>query len=237
MKKCVIFSVRLSVIIIMCLTTIAIVVFSSFVVSNTHSANSYIFTIAIDAGHGGRDVGCSGVTTSVNESDINLSIALKLRQLLKDYGFNVVLTRSNKDGLYDSNATNFKLSDMNKRVEIIKKAKPDILISIHQNSFEDGSLHGAQVFYQENDKKGMMLASVMQEQLKNTLGNVRGESNSSDLYLLKESGVLGVLIECGYLTNAEDENRLISDGYQLEIAYAILSGVIRYLVVVGSVTY
>ena len=177
------------------------------------------------------------MTTSVNESDINLSIALKLRQLLKDYGFNVVLTRSNKDGLYDSNATNFKLSDMNKRVEIIKKAKPDILISIHQNSFEDGSLHGAQVFYQENDKKGMILASVMQEQLKNTLGNVRGESNSSDLYLLKESGVLGVLIECGYLTNVEDENRLISDGYQLEIAYAILSGVIRYLVVVGSVTY
>ena len=206
-------------------------------VTNVAYTKPHYFTIVVDPGHGGRDVGCSGVSTAVKESDINLAIAKILKTKLDDYGFRVVLTRSGDYGLYDDGATNFKLSDMNKRVELIQKEQADMVISIHQNSFSDAQLSGAQVFYQEGDIKGEVLASAINKELESGLGKVRGEHNFSDLYLLKESGVLGVLVECGYLTNVEEEVCLIDAAYQEKVAYAIVSGVIRYLVFQGDQTY
>ena len=206
-------------------------------ITSAADTKPHYYTIVIDPGHGGRDAGCSGVTTAVKESDINLAIAKKIKVKLEDYGFRVVLTRSGDYGLYDIDATNFKLSDMNKRVELIKNEKADMVISIHQNSFSDASLSGAQVFYQEGDSKGEVLASAINKELECGLGGVRGEHNFSDLYLLKESGVLGVLVECGYLTNIEEELCLIDEAYQEKVAYSIVAGVIRYLVFEGSKTY
>ena len=110
-----------------------------------------IYTIVIDAGHGGRDDGCVSDNGTI-ESEINLKIAKTLKNYLETLGIKVVLTRSDGNGLYDSNATNFKVSDMEKRIEIIQKTKPNMVISIHCNSFEDRSQRGAQVFYQENDE-------------------------------------------------------------------------------------
>ena len=239
MKKCVILSCKLWKMILVLLVIVGVIlgyVLGVFVTKNV-SAKPHIFTIVIDAGHGGRDAGCSGINTGVKESDINLSIAKKLQEKLEAYGFYVVMTRDGDYGLYDSDADNFKLSDMYKRVGLIKRVSADMVISIHQNSFRDDSLHGAQVFYQEGDDASMILAYAVQQELKNVLGDVRGEHNFSDLYLLKESNALGVLIECGYLTNTFDEEKLQDYKYQEKVAYAILSGIIRYLVTIGVERY
>ena len=239
MKKHIFFSIKLwkVVVIILAVMFIFVGVVMCGYITNVAYTKPHYYTIVIDPGHGGRDVGCSGVSTGVKESDINLAIAKILKTKLEDYGFRVVLTRSGDYGLYDASATNFKLSDMNKRVELIKNEKADMVISIHQNSFSDSSLKGAQVFYQEGDIKGERLASAINQELECGLGRVRGEHNFSDLYLLKEAGVLGALVECGYLTNIEEELCLMDDYYQKKVAYAIVAGVIRYLVFVGEETY
>lgn len=229
------FRLRYLVVIAVCLVVVILGCVVCGYVTAKASGETYIYTIVIDAGHGGRDVGCSGQNS--NESDINLAIAKKLKRALETGGFRVVMTRDSSDGLYESDAGNFKLSDMNKRLDIISRVRPDMLVSIHQNAFEDTTLHGAQVFYQEGDKISEAFASSMQEQLRVTLGNVRGECNSSDLYILKESGVTGVLIECGFLSNTEDERLLLSEDYQERIAYSIMCGVVRYLVTLGAKSY
>ena len=111
------------------------------------ASTRFDYTIVLDAGHGGRDAGCSGINTQAKESELNLKITKKLEKYLKDFGFNVVLTRTTNDGLYSPNATNFKQSDMEKRTEIIQKNEGDLLISIHLNSFPSISEKGAQDFY------------------------------------------------------------------------------------------
>lgn len=191
------------------------------------------YTIVIDAGHGGRDNGCSGNGGSI-ESEINLAIAKKTQKFLTSIGINVVMTRVDNNGLYDAGADNFKQSDMAKRMEIIESANPDMVISIHQNSFKDTSQHGAQAFYQQDDERSQEFAIAMQNQLKRQLIGSRMESNKGDYYLLKESKLPAILIECGYLTNVEDELRLMSDDYQDKVAYAILCGVVEYFGLCGD---
>lgn len=192
-----------------------------------------IYTIVIDAGHGGRDDGCVS-DNGTTESEINLKIAKTLKNYLETLGIKVVLTRSDGNGLYDSNATNFKVSDMEKRIEIIQKTKPNMVISIHCNSFEDSSQRGAQVFYQENDEVSKEFAECVQNQLINQLDNAREFANKGDYYLLKESNLPAILIECGYLSNAEEEKLLSSVDYQNKVSYAIMCGVVKYFDLCGN---
>ena len=192
-----------------------------------------IYTIVIDAGHGGRDDGCSG-TLDTKESVLNLAIAKKLKTYMEDIGFKVVMTRSDSNGLYDANASNYKQSDMEKRVDIIKKANADMVISIHQNSFADSSQCGSQCFYQENDERSKAFAESMQDQLNKHLPNARGECLAGDYYLLKESPASAIIVECGYLTNLEEEKKLTTDEYQSKVAYTILCGVIQYFELCGN---
>ena len=103
------------------------------------SSPKALYTIVIDAGHGGRDGGAVG-STGVTESELNLEFSLKLKELCEDYGFKVVLTRKDMNGLYSLFATNKKKSEMKKRQEIIEKAKPDVVVSIHMNSFSSSSM-------------------------------------------------------------------------------------------------
>ena len=138
------------------------------------------------------------------------------------------MTRENENGLYNSNADNYKVSDMEKRIEIIKKAKPDFVISIHQNSYPDSSLRGAQAFYQQGDKDGELLAKGIQSMLVSHTNQARTESNYGDYYILKESPAHAVLVECGYLTNIEEEQLLSNPDYQTKISYAITCGIIKY---------
>lgn len=190
------------------------------------------YTIVIDAGHGGRDDGCSGVNGS-KESEINLEIARTLKTYIESLGIKVVMTRSDGNGLYSANATNYKQSDMEARMKIINDASPDMVISIHQNSFSDSSQCGAQAFYQEDDEVSKGFADSVQSQLIGQLPNARIESNKGDYYLLKESKLPAILVECGYLSNESEEALLNSEEYQNKVAYAIMCGVVKYFDLCG----
>ena len=204
----------------------------SFVIINppkfVNGDNFLKYTIVLDAGHGGRDDGCSGVSTGVTESELNLKVVKKLKKMLEDFGFKVVLTRENQDGLYEDNVDNYKVSDMEKRKEIIENAKPNFVISIHHNSFSNSHQRGAQAFWQQGDDESMELAKGVQAELVKQLVDARQEANFGDYYILKCVNVPTILIECGYLTNAEEEALLIQDEYQNKIAYAVVCGLIRY---------
>ena len=205
------------------------VIISLGIVSVTEFTNSPFrpYTIVLDAGHGGRDNGCQGANGTI-ESEINLQITKILEQMLKDFGFRVILTRTDEKGLYDENATNYKVSDMEKRVNIIRRAKPDFVVSIHQNSYSNTHQKGAQVFWQEKNSDSENFAKAIQEALVSQIPNARQEANFGDYYILKESPTSAVIVECGYLTNPEEEALLQSPEYQEKIAYAIVCGIVKY---------
>lgn len=187
----------------------------------------YSYKIVLDAGHGGRDDGCSGVN-GAKESEINLKITKKIANLLDDYGFKVYLTRKDENGLYDEDASNYKQSDMKKRINIIEKVKPDFVVSIHQNSYPDSKQKGAQAFYEKGDELGKIFAESMQSQLYAQLPNARKEANIGDYYILNETKVSAIIVECGYLSNQEEELMLLNDDYQTKVAYAVVCGVVKY---------
>lgn len=187
-----------------------------------------IYTIVLDAGHGGRDDGCSGAN-GTKESEINLKVAKILEGYLKTLGVRVVMTRLDGNGLYKSNATNFKVSDMEKRIEIITDAKPDMVISIHQNAYSDPSQHGAQAFFQPSDETSKIFAESVQTQLISVLNSPRLSASAGDYYILNETPYPAVLVECGYLTNPAEESLLRTTDYQQKVAYAIMCGVVKYL--------
>lgn len=205
---------------------------SSIVIYRTIDANSparLSYRIVLDAGHGARDAGCSGINTGVKESDLNLEITLKLKQYLEDFGFDVVLTRNSDHPLYSQNATNHKREDMEKREEIIKNASPDMVISIHQNSFPEISQKGAQCFYSKTNKNSQKLAEVIQKQLVSQIENARNNAESGDYYILNISDEMPIsIVECGFLTNPEEEKLLTDSSYQNKLAYAIMCGVVEY---------
>lgn len=191
------------------------------------------YVVVIDAGHGGRDEGCSGINGS-KESNINLTIAKKLKKDLETLGIRVVLTRSDNNGLYKSNVDNYKQSDMSERVKIIEESNADMVISIHCNSYVDSTVSGAQVYYHEGDEIGKEFAEAVQGQLKNQLQNAREEIGKGDYYLLKETNIPAIIVECGYLSNAQDEENLNDDAFQGRISYAIMCGVIKYFDLCGN---
>jgi N-acetylmuramoyl-L-alanine amidase len=203
-------------------------------ISNTSATKSprAKYTLVIDAGHGGRDDGCSGITGTV-ESGINLAIAKQLQSYLETLDINVVMTRVDEHGLYDANATNFKVSDMQKRIEIIESAKPNMVISIHQNAYTDRSQYGAQVFFQEGDEESLKFGESIQGMLVQYLDSPRSGVIAGDYYLLKESKLPAVIVECGYLTNPKEEGLLTTKEYQDKVAYTIMCGVVKYFGLCG----
>ena len=144
------------------------------------------------------------------------------------------MTRSDNNGLYKANVDNYKQSDMEERLKIINKENPSMVISIHQNSFSDSSQRGAQVFYQQGDIVSFDFATSVQSQLKAQLIDARDECNFGDYFVLKESKVPSILVECGYLTNPDEEILLNSTHYQNKIAYSIMCGVVKYFNLCGN---
>ncbi len=187
--------------------------------------------IVLDAGHGGIDGGVSGVKTLVKESELNLSIVKKLENYLIGSGFSVILTRSSDAGLYGVATKNRKKKDMQRRSEIINKAKPSLVVSIHMNQYSLSSRRGAQVFYKQNDVDGKKLANCVQESF-NNMENSSRECSSlvGDYYILNCSKFPSIIAECGFLSNPEDEALLITEEYQEAIAYAIFKGIVEFLV-------
>ena len=132
--------------------------------SGKGGAGSLRPAVVIDAGHGGRDPGKVGIEGQL-EKDINLSIALRLKEYLEASDVDVILTREDDNGLYPEGERNKKMSDMKKRCQIIEKAAPDLVVSIHQNSYHEENVFGAQVFYYQTSTEGEKAAGIIQDAL------------------------------------------------------------------------
>ncbi len=185
--------------------------------------------IVLDAGHGGVDPGVVGRTTGEKESDVNLKIVQKLQKLFSDAGFCVVLTRKNAGGLYGLPTKGYKRRDMEERRRIIREAEPDFVLSVHQNTFPaDTSRRGGQVFFREGSAAGEALAVSIQARL-NSLGGRSVSALKGDFFLLGCADCPSALVECGFLSNAEEERLLLTDEYQGKIARAVFEGVLSFL--------
>ncbi len=199
-------------------------------VVSTTGAQEEKTCIVIDAGHGGDDPGKVGIN-GVLEKDLNLKIALKLKSLLEDEDIDVVMTRDTDEGLYDAGTDNKKVQDMRRRCEIIEKANPVMTISIHQNSYTQESVSGAQCFYFGQSEESKKLAETLQESLRTGLDpeNDRVAKANETYYLLKKTSTPIVIVECGFLTNNAEAALLMTDKYQEKVAEAVCSGVLTYL--------
>lgn len=187
-------------------------------------------TIIVDPGHGGVDPGKVGVNDAL-EKDINLSIALKLRQELESNGYDVIMTRTDDNGLYSENDSNKKVADLRKRVEIVNNSDATVAISIHQNSFTEESSKGAQVFYFGNSEESKKFALIMQDQLKESLqdGNRREAKADNSYYMLKNTNCPIIIVECGFLSNYNEANLLVEESYQEKMAKSIYLGLDTYI--------
>ena len=187
------------------------------------------YTVVIDAGHGGVDGGSVGKISGVVESSLNLDYAINLAKQFNKMGINCVLTRNNENGLYDSSAKNLKKSDMKKRKEIIDKVRPDLVISIHMDSFSLSSTSGAQAFYKKGNESGRVLAGKIQKQLSCNFENAKKSEKIGDYYIVNCTDTPAVLIECGFLSNQEEEFLLQDKDYQNKMCYSIMCGALDFL--------
>lgn len=186
--------------------------------------------VYIDAGHGGLDPGKVGINNAL-EKDVNLAIVLKLQKFLEAADVEVVLTRDTDQGLYTESDSNKKVQDMKNRVKRIEECAPALVVSVHQNSYHEESVHGAQVFYYESSADGKRAAEILQDQLVHTLDpdNHRVAKANDSYYLLKKTSAPIVIAECGFLSNSAEAAKLIDDTYQERVAWAIHLGILRYL--------
>ena len=186
--------------------------------------------ILVDAGHGGSDPGMIGVG-GLEEKGINLSISLLLRDTLEKSGYSVIMTREEDKGLYDSSAANKKAQDMQRRIAMIREHMPVLSVSIHQNSYHDAGVHGPQVFYYESSVEGKKLAEAVQSSLNDLLevDRPRKVKGNTSYYLLKRSSGTLVIVECGFLTNPEEAQKLQTKEYQEKVAAAVSEGIRTYL--------
>lgn len=182
-------------------------------------------TVVIDAGHGGSDPGKVGVNDAL-EKDINLEIARKVKKLLEKKGIHVIMTRKEDKALGDGQRGSQKVQDMRERVKLINKNKPELAVSIHQNSFHQADVHGAQVFYFKHSAEGEKYAGIMQEVLRTVdQGNTKQPKADDTYYLLKKTEIPIIIIECGFLSNPEEAEKLTTKEYQKEMAQAIVDGI------------
>ena len=183
--------------------------------------------IIVDPGHGGFDPGKPGITGE-DEKDLNLKIGLKLRDYLEQAGAVVIMTRTTDDDVDGMDGVKYKSKDMVERKKLSEGG--DILVSIHQNSFTQPSVKGAQVFYNQKSDKGKKLAEIIQKSIKEQASpdNKRAAKSNTNYYVLKATNIPAVIVECGFLTNPEEEKLLNDEVYQDRLAWSIYVGIIKY---------
>lgn len=188
------------------------------------------YVVVVDSGHGGRDSGKVS-DSGILEKDVNLQIALLLKEELSKQGIQVIMTRESDVGLYEETDSNKKSSDMKARIELIESAGCDIAVSIHQNSYSDPEVKGAQCFYYTDSKEGKKLAEIIQSRLVNEVdpANHRLAKGNDSYYLLKKSSVPMVIVECGFLSNPQETALLSTSEYQQLLAENIAKAVVSYL--------
>ncbi len=186
--------------------------------------------VVLDSGHGGWDPGKVGIDGSL-EKDLNLAIALKLKNYLEASGVTVIMTRDGDYGLYDERDSNKKSADMANRCKLINDAAPALTVSIHQNSYHEEPIHGGQVFYYKKSQQGQQLAEIIQKRFDYVQGqtNTRVAKANDNYYLLLHVRSPIVIVECGFLSNASDAANLNSEDYQDRLAWTIHMGIMEYL--------
>lgn len=201
-----------------------------FVALGVTTANHLRLTVVIDAGHGGVDGGVVGIASGIKESDINLEISRMLQNKFEEAGFHVVQTRSTEAGLYGSATSGYKKRDMKKRAEIINASNPALVLSVHQNFFSLSSRRGAQVFFREDNERSFTLACMIQATLNAMPECVKQTSPlKGDYYILNCNEYPTVIVECGFLSNEEDEALLLSKEYREKLVTAITEGALAFL--------
>lgn len=221
MKKIIVFVFSIFILLSICTFSIK---------ASVESDNSRI--ILIDPGHGGIDGGAQSKNGTI-EKDINLQIALKLKETLINKGYTVYMTRDEDEGLYQKGSTirEKKRDDLNKRVEKKIETNCDIFVSIHQNMFAQSKCYGSQVWYSSNEKSEK-LANIIQDSLKEIIkdNNKRVAKPAGEAYLILRDKFEGasILVECGFLSNPEEEIKLKSEEHQNLIVDAISLGIDRY---------
>ena len=200
----------------------------SFVYADQKKTSLKLFNkvIYLDPGHGGLDPGT--VYKNIYEKDINLSICLKLQEVLENEGAIIYLTRYGDYDLSKSNVRDRKHSDLNNRARIINESGADLYLSIHLNSLSSSTWKGAQVFYDDVNEKNKAFADLMQEQLHNDLKTQREVKEIYNILMNRKITVPGLLIEVGFLSNPNDRYKLQKADYQYKIAESIKNGVIKY---------
>ena len=182
-------------------------------------------TIVIDAGHGKPDEGAQS-STGTTEAAINLKIALKLQNLLEQSGTTVILTRSDENAIYDIDSKTLKqkkISDIHNRVKIGNESSADIFVSIHLNKIPQQQYDGWQTFYREGSSEGQKLAVSIQNSLNNAIQkeNNRLAKTIDNIYIIKHVEIPITIVECGFLSNPEEEKKLLDDEYQNKLAWGI----------------
>lgn len=189
--------------------------------------------IILDAGHGFPDGGATNANSSIIESDLNLEIVLKLQNLLESSNCTIILTRSDKNGIYEldfENIKNKKLSDMKNRAFIANNSNAELFLSIHMNKLPQTQYSGYQTFYKNSDPSSREIAQNIQSSLNNFIkkDKIREIKSISGIYLTKNVDIPLVLVECGFLSNPEEAQLLSTESYQDKIAWSIYIGLMDY---------
>lgn len=188
--------------------------------------------IVIDAGHGIPDEGAQS-SRGTTEAETNLKIALKLQNLLEQGGCTVVLTRSDENAIYDLDKTTLrekKISDIRNRVKIGNSASADLFVSIHLNKIPQQQYWGWQCFYNSKNENSIKLAKQVQSNLNEAIqkDNKRVVMKLDSVYIMKHVEIPITIVECGFLSNPEEEKQLLEDEYQDKLAWGIYNGINDY---------
>lgn len=188
--------------------------------------------IILDAGHGTPDEGAESSSGTL-EAPINLQITLKIQKLLESSGATVILTRSDDNSIFEIDAETIrekKISDVHQRVKIGNNSSADVFVSIHLNKISESQYSGWQTFYKNSDENSKKLATSIQNSLNSTISNNydRIPHTISNVYIMKNVEIPITIVECGFLSNKEDEARLKTDEYQQELAWGIYNGIMDY---------
>ena len=190
-------------------------------------------TVIIDAGHGGEDGGAVAADGTV-EKDINLSISLKLNEILTTLGYKTRMVRTADISIYDKGTEtlrNKKISDIHNRANMMNEYDDCIYVSIHQNKYSSAGVNGAQTFYSPNDDKSMFLAQFIQTSIKTHIqpeNDKTVKKSGTNIYVLYNATKPAVMVECGFLSNPAELEKLKNDEYQSKMAFCIASGIVNY---------
>lgn len=186
----------------------------------------------IDAGHGGEDGGA--VANNITEKDINLKIAQLLSEIIASNGYEVVMTRCDDNSIETAGDTlrERKVSDMKNRLKIFNSNPDNIVISIHQNKFTESKYNGTQIFYSPNNENSSLLAESIRKSVVTLLqprNERQNKAATNEIYLLYNTTVPAIIVECGFISNPEEAEKLKDEEYQKKIAWSIFLGAIEYV--------